>query len=276
VRDKLKTKGLVAADDHQVEVLEKVDLTTAQKRDERFFGSDQTIVLNQPLRGFAPGTRGKLSGIVKRGVLVEVSGKMLLVPRRQLDHINVCRSMTIALARGDRLQLKANRRMATGQNVTNGELVTVKNVRADGRIDLADGRTLDAGFREFLPGYAMTSYGSQGKTVDFVLFSDSAVRAATDRRQWYVTISRGRRGIRIFTPDKAQLRENVIRSGNQPLALDLVSGRVRELLNHRAGNNRWGHWLKAWSARAQSLFIRAWQTTKKPLVQDQVYGQQTT
>jgi conjugative relaxase-like TrwC/TraI family protein len=276
VRDKLKTKGLVAADGHQVEVLEKVDLTTAQKRDERFFSSDQVVVFNQPLRGFASGTRGKLSGIVKRGVLVEVNGKMLLVPRRQLGHINICRPMTIALSRGDRLQIKANRRMATSQSVSNGELVTVKSVRTDGRIDLADGRTLDAGFREFLPGYAVTSYGSQGKTVDFVLFSDSAVRAATDRRQWYVTISRGRRGIRIFTPDKEQLRENVIRSGDQPLALDLVAGRVRELLNHRAGNNRWGHWLKAWSARAQSLFIRAWQTTKKPPIQEQVYGQQTT
>jgi hypothetical protein len=227
-------------------------------------------------RGFASGTRGKLFGIVKRGVLVEVGGKALLVPRRQLDHLNICRPMTIALAQGDRLQLKANRRMSTGQTVTNGELVTVKNVRTDGRIDLADGRTLDAGFREFLPGYAVTSYGSQGKTVDFVLFSDSAVRAATDRRQWYVTISRGRRGIRIFTPDKEQLRENVIRSGNQPLALDLATGRLRELLSYRADGNRWGHWLKAWSAWAQTMFHRIWQTTKKPLIQDQVYGQQTT
>jgi conjugative relaxase-like TrwC/TraI family protein len=276
VRDKLKPNGLIAVDEHQVEVLEKVDLTTAQKRDERFFSSDQMVVFNQPLHGFASGTRGKLSGIVKRGVLVEVGGKALLIPRRQLDHINICRSMTIALARGDRLQIKANRRMGTGQRVTNGELVSVKNVRADGRIDLADGRTLDAGFREFLPGYAITSYGSQGKTVDCVLFSDSAVRAATDRRQWYVTISRGRRGIRIFTSDKEQLRENVIRSGNQPLALDLVAGRVRELLNQRADNHRWGHWLKAWSTRAQTLFHRIWQTTKKPPIQNQVYGQQTT
>ena len=227
-------------------------------------------------RGFAPGTRGKLSGIVKRGVLVEVSGKILLVPRRQLDRINICRSMPIALARGDRLQLKANRRLSTGQTVTNGELVTVKSVRTDGRIDLADGRTLDAGFREFLPGYAITSYGSQGKTVDFVLFSDSAVRAATDRRQWYVTISRGRRGIRIFTPDKEQLRENVIRSGDQPLALDLAAGRVRELLSQRAGNNHWGHWLKAWSTRAQTLFQHIWQITKKSPTQAQAYGQQIT
>jgi conjugative relaxase-like TrwC/TraI family protein len=276
VRAALKKKGIIAADEHLVEALEKIDLTTAQKRDERFFSSDQTVVFNQPLRGFASGTRGKLSGIVKRGVLVEVGGKALLVSRRQLDRINICRPMTIALAQGDRLQIKANRRMTTGQSVTNGELVTVKNVRADGRVDLADGRTLDAGFREFLPGYAVTSYGSQGKTVDYVLFSDSAVRAATDSRQWYVTISRGRRGIRIFTPDKNQLRENVVRSGNQPLALDLVADRVRELLRLRTGGNRWGRWLKAWSTRAQAMFHRVWRTTKTTPTQEQVYGQQVT
>lgn len=83
---------------------------------------------------------------------------------------------------------------------------------------------MDKSFREFLPGYAVTSYGSQGKTVDYVLFSDSTVRAATNAQQWYVTISRGRRGIRIFTPDKEQLRENVSRSGHRALALELANG----------------------------------------------------
>ena len=37
-----------------------------------------------------------------------------------------------------------------------------------------------------------------------------------------MTISRGRRGVRIFTPDKEQLRENVSRSGHRPLALELA------------------------------------------------------
>jgi len=59
-------------------------------------------------------------------------------------------------------------------------------------------------FRQFVRGYAVTSYASQGKTVDYVLFSDSAVRAATNDQQWYVTISRGRKGVRIFSTDKAQ------------------------------------------------------------------------
>jgi hypothetical protein len=54
------------------------------------------------------------------------------------------------------------------------------------------------------------------------LFSDSAIKAATNQQQWYVTISRGRKGITIFTSDKAQLAENIQRSGDRPLALDLA------------------------------------------------------
>jgi hypothetical protein len=132
-----------------------------------------------------------------------------------------------AIAAGDRLHLKANRKLDSGGRVTNGELVSVKSIGADGGIELTDGRVLDAGFREFLPGYAVTSYGSQGKTVDYVLFSDSTIKAATNTQQWYVTISRDGRGIRIFTPDKQQLRENVTRSGHRPLALELAAGFAR-------------------------------------------------
>jgi hypothetical protein len=82
-------------------------------------------------------------------------------------------------------------------------------------------------YRQFLRGYAVTSYGSQGKTVDHVLFSDSAVRAASNAQQWYVTISRGRKSVRIFTPDKLELHHAIMRSGDRELALDLASNRVR-------------------------------------------------
>ena len=89
------------------------------------------------------------------------------------------------------------------------------------RSQLTDGRVLPASYRQFVRGYAVTSYGSQGKTVDHVLFADSAIRAATNTQQWYVSISRGRKSVRIFTPDKDALRKHVTRSGDRPLALDL-------------------------------------------------------
>ncbi|MHC1767526.1 MAG: MobF family relaxase [Verrucomicrobiia bacterium] len=224
VRDALKAKGMLGTLDSTVQVLERVDLTNAQKRDERFFPQDAVIVFNQKVREAEPGAKGKLSGILKSGLLVEVGGRFITVSNKMLDRISVCQVREVAIASGDRLHLKANRKLASGSRVTNGELVSVKTVHADGGIELSDGRVLDAGFREFLPGYAVTSYGSQGKTVDYVLFSDSTIKAATNAQQWYVTISRGRRGIRIFTPDKQQLRENVTRSGHRPLALDLAAG----------------------------------------------------
>lgn len=133
------------------------------------------------------------------------------------------------LAPGDRLQLKANGETITGRKLANGELVTVKAILPDGRIRLADGRILERHYREFVHGYAVTSYVSQGKTVDYVLFSDSAVKAASNDQQWYVTTSRGRKGIRIFTSDKLQLRENIVRSGRRILALELTNTTVQAI-----------------------------------------------
>jgi conjugative relaxase-like TrwC/TraI family protein len=226
VRDELKGKGLLGAADSAVQALERIDLTNAQKRDERFYPAEAVIVFNQKVRDAAPGAKGKLVGILKSSVIVEVGGKFVTVSNRLLNRLTVCQTRELSVANGDRLNLKANRKLVLGGRVTNGELVTVKSVRADGGVELTDGRVLDKSFREFLPGYAVTSYGSQGKTVDYVLFSDSAVKPATNAQQWYVTISRGRRGIRIFTPDKQQLRENVTRSGHRPLAMEFAAGFV--------------------------------------------------
>ena len=223
VRDALKSKGLLGTQDTLVQALDKLDLTNAQKRDERFYPPDAVVVFNQKVRQAEPGAKGKLAGILKSYVLVEVDGRFVTVSNKWLDRLTVCQPRELPVAQGDRLHLKSNRRLASGRRVTNGELVTVKAVRSDGGIELTDGRVLDKHFREFLPGYAVTSYGSQGKTVDFVLFSDSTIKAATNAQQWYVTISRGRRGVRIFTPDKEQLRENVARSGHRPLAMEFAA-----------------------------------------------------
>ena len=254
VRDALKSKGLIGTNDVTVQVLEKSDLTNAQKRDKRFYPKDGVIVFNQKVRQAAPGASGKLLGIVKIGVLVEVDGKCVTVANKLLDKITVCLPREIPVAAGEQLHLKANRTLAAGGRTANGELVTVKTVRSDGGIELADGRILGKGFREFLLGYAVTSYGSQGKTVDHVLFSDSTIKAATNAQQWYVTISRGRRGIRIFTPDKMQLRENLVRSGHRPLALDLAHG-IRPRHANRLWDRLHGSLLR-FGQRAADTFCR--------------------
>ena len=260
VRDGLKGKGLLGANDVTVQALDKMDLTNAQKRDKRFYPQDAVIVFNQKVRQTEPGKRGKLAGIVKAGVLVEIDGKCVTVSNKVLDKITVCLPREIPVAQGDKLHLKANRKLASGARVTNGELVAVKSVHANGNIELTDGRVLDKSFREFLPGYAVTSYGSQGKTVDYVLFSDSTIKAATNAQQWYVTISRGRRGVRIFTPDKEQLRENLARSGHRPLALEFAGG-LRPLNRNPLWDRLHGYLLR-FGQRAADTFCRLKQSRR--------------
>jgi hypothetical protein len=230
VRAALKSRGLLGVDDKGVTALVPADLTDAQKRDRRFYKDDTVLVLNRDAGGFQKGQTCRLLAISDRGWILEGPDKVGTVPFRFADRLTVCQPTELTLAAGDRLQLKANARTRSGQRLANGELVTVKHVGADGRIRLTDGRIVEKDYRQFVPGFAITSYASQGKTVDHVLFSDSAIQAATNPQQWYVTISRGRKGITIFTSDKAQLRENILRSGDRPLALDLSKQRYFQRL----------------------------------------------
>jgi conjugative relaxase-like TrwC/TraI family protein len=243
VRSALKSRGMIGANEQIMTALETVDLTVAQKRDRRFYDEKSVVLLNRDAGGFRKGQTARLVAITQTGVVLEGGGRIRTVPFKFLDRLTVCQPRERALASGDRLQLKANGRTRQGRRLANGELVTVDRVLSGGHIKLQDGRVLEKDYRQFVRGFAITSYASQGKTVDYVLFSDSAVKAATNQQQWYVTISRGRRGIRIFTSDKEQLRENIRRSGDRELALDMagVSFVERHSISPRPGqNDRYG------------------------------------
>ena len=229
MREGLKAQKLIGENETPVTALERQDLTDAQKRDKRFYNADSVLVFNHNTCGFKAGDTGKLQGITNKHLFIESGNRIRPVPFKELDKITVCQPKELSLSTGDRLQLKANAKSQDGRKLANGELVTVKEIHPDGRIALNDGRVLSKHYRQFVRGYAVTSYAAQGKTVDYVLFSDSAVRAATNQQQWYVTISRGRKGVKIFTTDKIQLRENVSRSGDRTLALDMAQSSFHKL-----------------------------------------------
>lgn len=243
IRGGLRRQALLADEEQTISALKPVDLTEAQKRGSRYYPEDHVVVFNRRVARCQRGDVGRLHAMTPGGAIIDTGHSLHLLKPAQLDAIRVCRPQQLALSRGDRLQLKANAVAANGSKIANGELVTVAKIKTAGEIVLADGRTLPASYRQFVRGYAVTSYGSQGKTVDHVLFADSAIRAATNAQQWYVSISRGRKSVRIFTPDKAQLRINVARSGDRPLAMDLRPPRnrreaLRQILLHGARRGR--------------------------------------
>jgi conjugative relaxase-like TrwC/TraI family protein len=246
IRHGLKAKGLIAQEDSAVTALNRLDLTDAQKRDQRFYGDDSVIVFNRKMGSFSKGEIGKLRALTPTHLVIEAPSGIGKVPFKFLDRLTVCQPAEMYLANGDQLQLKANAPSVNGKELTNGELVTVNAIHSNGHIKLKDGRVLPHNYREFVRGYAITSYGSQGKTVQHVLFSDSTVKAATNNQQWLVTISRGTRAVRIFTPNKEQLRENVSRLGDRELAIEFtrqdsirrVPLPVRKYINHLIESRR--------------------------------------
>ena len=218
IREGLRKSGKLENSDAVFETLVAVDLTNAQKADARFYPADSVAVIRA---SNGKQQTSKVFAITKSGVIVETNGKLRKVRTTDLDKLTICQSQALAVSKGDRLQIKANAKISSGKRLANGEIVSVARISKDGTITLEDGRIIPPTFRQFTRGYAVTSYGSQGKTVEHVLFSDSATRAATNAEQWYVTISRGRKSIRIFTTDKAQLATSLRRAGHRELALNV-------------------------------------------------------
>jgi len=162
VRAALKSRHQLGDEEHTVTALESVDLTDAQKRDPRFHTDKTVFVFNQDTAGFRQGRDRSSEGASRRrGLWSKVEKKIRVIRFQHLSRLAFCQPRELALAFGDRLQLKANSRAARGQRLVNGELVTVNKVLADGRIKLQDGRVLGNDYRRFVRGFAITSYASQ-------------------------------------------------------------------------------------------------------------------
>jgi hypothetical protein len=117
----------------------------------------------------------------------------------------------IALSIGDRIRFTKNVKRR-GQKFFNNELRTVIGID-EGRIIFDKGEMLRNGSALHIDqGIAVTSHASQAKTVDQVIVS-VPVRSFSqaNEAQFYVSMSRGRCGMLIFTDSKVVLREAVTR-----------------------------------------------------------------
>ena len=228
VNDSIR-RGLVLSgvlgDGRKVVSLEAMDWTEAQKRDARFYQPGQQVQFLKRYGRFRAGDCCEVAEANEHGLVLVKDGRRSAFSFRYADRVVVTRPVEMDLAPGDRIQIKFNGRSVEGRRLNNGELATIVRVEPDARLVVEDDKgarkTLAPMQRLFTRGYAVTSYASQGKTVDTVLLADAANRAATNQKQWYVTISRGRRRALIFTPDRDGLRANLQNAGERELALSL-------------------------------------------------------
>lgn len=191
--------------------------TEAQKRDLSNYREGHVLVLHRAVRGMEKHEALTVNGVGFDMIVARnARGEERTFTPSQTRSFSVHEQKSIDLAPGDRLLLTGNRRGADFR-ATNGELVGVRVVE-NGRIQLEDGRTLPANYREFDHGYAITAYRSQGKTVDGVILSADAMK----QELFYVGASRGRNEIAIVTSDPERLRESLGISSARPSALELA------------------------------------------------------
>src|ERR1019366_3665795 len=169
IRDQLKAMGKLGPG-KMLMAYQTVDGTEAQKREARFYEIGQRALFLKRYGRFAKGDFCEIEGANDRGVVLVKDGRRSALSYRYANRITVAAPSKIEVARGDRLQLKFNGKSAEGAPLNNGELVTVRGVRKNGALVVEDEagkrKTLAPPQRLFNRGYAVTSYASQGKTVD--------------------------------------------------------------------------------------------------------------
>src|SRR6478735_2247139 len=78
-------------------------------------------------------------------------------------------------------------------------------------------------------GVCITSHASQCRTVDqVVVLADGA-----DAKSWYVSLSRARDAMHVYTRDKAELRQSVMYPGERKSVSELVEALRRSKLQSR-------------------------------------------
>lgn len=215
IRSHLKSIGKVGPEDRTFEVLENVHLTEAERSDPVSYRPDEVLVFHQNAKGYTKGQR------------VPVAAGP--VPLSQAARFQVFRRRKIALARGDMIRITRGGTTADGKHkLNNGTLYSVRDFDKLGNIVLTNGWTIARAFSYIAPGYCVTSHASQGQTVNCVFISQASESfPASSREQFYVSASRGRQQVVVFTDDKQALLEAVSRSDDRTTATELLRRRAQ-------------------------------------------------
>jgi conjugative relaxase-like TrwC/TraI family protein len=213
IRDALRKSKSISGEEREFRTLENARLTEAERTDAINYAPGDVLQFHQNAKGF------------NRGQRIAVAGAKQL-PLNQAARFQVFHSATLRLSKGDRVRITHNGMTADGQHrLDNGSLYTVKSFDRSGNIILKENNwTISKDFGHIEHGYVVTSYASQGKSVERVLIGQSSASfPASSREQFYVSVSRGSKQATIYTDSKAALREAVGQTEERVSATELVN-----------------------------------------------------
>ncbi len=248
IRRGLQEKGLIDKKEITVERLVNLNLTEAEKNDLRNFKDGQVLQFNQNMSNIKRGSRWAVKSDADAFIIENEKGKTLPLPADAGNCFDVLRVEPLTLAKGDKVRITRNGMDDKKRRLNNGMALEVSSITKGGKIHLFSKKgkyVLDKEFGHLSHDYCVTSHGSQGKTVDEVLIMQpSATFPATDAKQFYVSVSRGKEGVRIYTDDKETLLEHAANMRDRRSALELV-GKSQVHINHILHNQRAGKTVSA-------------------------------
>ena len=233
IREDLKQRAVLGDDDTLHRHI-PLQWTEAQKKDISNYQPDQVLVFHRASHGIEKYEALTVTNVSGSSIhTMNERGEDKSVSLTQARSFSVHERTEIEIAAGDKLLLMGNRK-EPGFRATNGELTTIRSVER-GIINLEDGRSVPANYREFTHGYAVTAHRSQGKTVDQVIISADVMK----QELFYVAASRGREGIAIVTSDIERLGQSLGVSMARPSAIELANeiSQMKQPLEHSAEMN---------------------------------------
>jgi conjugative relaxase-like TrwC/TraI family protein len=228
IRSALIERGNISRDSITQAILIGQNLTRAQRALAQSYEAGDVIRFTRGSKaiGLKRGSYARVQAVDPARNQLTVSGEdgtsTSYNPQR-LQGAEVFREEQRILAAGDRIQFRAPQRDLV---VANGEFATI--VAIDERhaiLRLDDGREV-SGPRKQLHhidyGYASTSHSSQGATVDRVIVNVDTNRSPelVNRKQFYVSISRARHNLTLYTDDRQSLHAAVNRNREKSVALE--------------------------------------------------------
>jgi hypothetical protein len=204
--------------------LEKLNLTTSQRQDSINYEIGNVIELNSRAAvGFKSGDQWKVTSRESSSALgLEKAGHEKILSLSHAGKFNVFKTESIPLAVGDQIRITKNFQ-SQGKKFRNNELHTVTGIDPC-KLMVEKGEIIPRGGLHIDQGFVVTSHASQGKTVDQVIVSvPVAAFSQANEAQFYVSMSRARAAMHLFTDSKVALREAVTKPSSRLSPWELIA-----------------------------------------------------
>lgn len=224
IRNQLKELGKLEGNDREFTTLKNLQYTSAQKNEIENYKEGMILSFHQNIKGVQAGSKLRVTRIDGKSVLAsDGNGKAHNISLANSDRYNVFEERTTSIAKGDKIRITSNGKTMEGVHLFNGGTYNVKGFDRQGNIRLSNGARLPKTYGHFTNGYVMTSHSSQGKTADKVIISQSSLsKRASSMEQFYVSVSRGRQAVSIYTNNKKGLLDAIKQTTQRKAAIELL------------------------------------------------------